>query len=145
MNSTSDQAMKETLAAFLKDFIGGNQKLCLRDLLRGEEAAFFREKMQELAVLVLTMPATYETENTGKNDKVVMLHYFTGGADFWIIEKDSDPDGRGQIQAFGFADLGYGPELGYISIKEILEAGAELDFHFTPKTWIEVSEKRKSA
>lgn len=33
------------------------------------------------------------------------------------------------------ADLGQGfRELGYISLPEILEAGAELDFHFTPVT-----------
>ena len=39
-----------------------------------------------------------------------------------------------QHQAFGLADLGMGAELGYISIVELLENGAELDLHFVPRT-----------
>ena len=38
-----------------------------------------------------------------------------------------------QRQAFGLANLGYGGELGYISIDEITRAGAELDLYWTPK------------
>ena len=39
------------------------------------------------------------------------------------------------MQAFGIADLGKGRELGYISIPELLENGAELDLYYTePKT-----------
>ena len=49
------------------------------------------------------------------------------------MEKDADPDHAGQVQAFGVADLGMGPEAGYISIPELLENGAELDLYFTPK------------
>jgi len=69
---------------------------------------------------------------------VAHLHYFLGSADWWIVEKDSDPDSAGQIQAFGIADLGMGPELGYISIPELLEVRAELDFYHTPKTVAEI-------
>jgi len=51
------------------------------------------------------------------------------------VEKDADPDNAGQVQAFGIADLGIGfRELGYISIPELLENGAELDLYFQPKT-----------
>jgi hypothetical protein len=46
------------------------------------------------------------------------------------VEKDADPDHVGQMQAFGIADLGMGAELGYISIPELLENGAELDLYF---------------
>lgn len=53
-----------------------------------------------------------------------------------------DPDGEGQIQAFGSANLGRGAELGYISIAEITECGAELDLHWTPCT---LASLRKSA
>jgi hypothetical protein len=83
------------------------------------------------------MPATYATESQGRA-AIAHLHYFLGGADWWIIEKDSDPDNAGQVQAFGIADLGMGPELGYISIPELLEVGAELDFYHTPKTVAEI-------
>ena len=79
------------------------------------------------------MPKTYEQDGLGE-EAVVHLHYFTGSADWWITEKDSDPDGEGQVQAFGLADLFQdGGELGYISLVEILAAGAELDLHWTPK------------
>ena len=51
------------------------------------------------------------------------------------MEQNADPDHAGQVQAFGIADLGMGPELGYISIPELLANGAELDLYYTkPKT-----------
>jgi hypothetical protein len=44
-----------------------------------------------------------------------------------------------QLQAFGLADLGEGfPELGYISIVELVQAGVELDLYLTPKTLAEI-------
>jgi hypothetical protein len=71
----------------------------------------------------------------GAASALAHLHYFTGGCDWWIVEKDADPDHAGQVQAFGVADLGMGAELGYISIPELLENGAKLDLHYTePKT-----------
>jgi hypothetical protein len=52
------------------------------------------------------------------------------GWDWWIIEKDIEE----QEQVFGFvkSDLCPDGELGYISLLEITEAGAELDLYFTP-------------
>ena len=38
------------------------------------------------------------------------------------------------MQALGLANLGYGGELGYISIQELIDAGVELDVYWTPKT-----------
>jgi hypothetical protein len=53
--------------------------------------------------------------------------------------EDADPDHTGQEQAFGIADLCVGcRKLGYISIPELLEVGAELDFYHTPKTVAEI-------
>jgi hypothetical protein len=49
------------------------------------------------------------------------------------VEKDSDPANAGQIQA-----LGMGPELGYISIPELLEVDAEFDFHYAHQTVAEI-------
>lgn len=78
------------------------------------------------------MPKTYEQDGKGLK-AIAYLHYFTGNADWYITEKDmSDPDEPGQLQAFGLANLGYGGELGYISIVELLKRGAELDYHFEP-------------
>ena len=39
-----------------------------------------------------------------------------------------------QNQAFGLADIGYGAELGYISIAELRSVGAEMDYHYEPRT-----------
>lgn len=72
----------------------------------------------------------YQTDGQG-DQAVVQLHYYTQGCDWDITERDMEAE---QLQAFGAADLGYGAELGYISIVEILECGAELDLHWTPKT-----------
>ena len=117
----------------LEGFIGGAQLRCMVDGCRGEEGDYFKEKLTEMADTVATMPETYGQD--GKGDQAtVHLHYFVGSCDWYITERDSDPDGQGQVQAFGLADLGYGSELGYISIKEILSCGAELDLHFAQKT-----------
>ena len=104
------------------------------ELMKGEEGQYFMDVVARIATLWGRIPKTYETEGQGR-EALARLHWFTGGCDWWLVEKDSDPVGEGQIQAFGIADLGQGfRELGYISLPEILEAGAELDFHFTPVT-----------
>lgn len=122
----------------LRGFIGPQQLSCLGDLCRGEEGAFFKQKMVDLAGVISRMPHTYQTDGQGK-DAVVHLHYFKGGCDWWITEKDKgapdDTPEQAQSQAFGLADLGLGErELGYISLPEILSCGAELDLYWEPKT-----------
>ena len=103
----------------------------------GEEGQFFRDKINEFKARIEAMPVTYAQDGLG-DQATVYLHYFKDGADWWIMEKDSDPDGEGQIQAFGYADLGYGAELGYISIEELVTDGIELDLYFTPATVAEL-------
>ncbi|MEI7899450.1 MAG: hypothetical protein WCK89_04305 [bacterium] len=76
-----------------------------------EEGQSFREKIESLRQLWNAMPATYESVAKGRA-ALAQFHFFTASADWYIVEKDSDPDGDGQLQAFGLADLGYGPELG---------------------------------
>ncbi len=122
----------------LEGFIDGAQLRCMMDGCRGEEGEYFKGKLREMADTVATMPEIYGQDGLG-DQAVVHLHYFVGSCDFHVTERDSDPDGEGQVQAFGLADLGYGGELGYISIKEILSCGAELDLHWAPKTLEEVA------
>jgi hypothetical protein len=97
---------------------------------RGEEGEHFREIIARIHATWQAMPKTYETDTQGRA-ALARLHYFIGGCDWWIVEKDADPDHAGQVQAFGIADLGMGTELGYISIPELLENGAELDLYYT--------------
>jgi hypothetical protein len=117
----------------LRGFIGNGQLQALGDAMRGEEKQFFFDKMVALANLVSTMPQTYQQDGLG-DQAIVSLHYFKGSMDWYITERDSDPDGEGQIQAFGLADFGDGGELGYISIVELIASGVELDLYFEPKT-----------
>ena len=130
------------------DFIGPSQRYALQSGTGGEEGAFFRELITKTLDRIEAMPKTYEQEHKGR-DAIVYLHYFLHGADWYITEKDSDPpdnqgNRQGQIQAFGLADLyGDGGELGYISIKDIIRLGGELDLYWTPITLAEVQRKRE--
>lgn len=117
----------------IKQFIGKSQLSAMGAGVRGEEGQFFKDKFVEVAKVIEGMPKTYDTD--GQGDKAIAyLHYFKGAGDWYITEKDSDTDGEGQIQAFGYADLGQGGELGYISIKELIESGVELDLYWSPKS-----------
>lgn len=127
------------MLADLRRWIGPAQLAAMRSGLRGEESAYFRERFAAVAATVAAMPATYAQDGMGDR-AVAHLHYFTSGADWWITERDAEPE---QLQAFGLADLFHdGGELGYISIVELLANGAELDLHFTPRTLAEVRAAR---
>jgi len=138
MNTTQDaiKAMET-----LKPFIGLNQLTTVRVLMRGEEKQFFIDKMVELSARVNAMPETYAQDGLGDKAKV-FLHYFKGGADWFITEKDmgDESDDTGQHQAFGLVNLGFGfpDSMGYISIAELIELNVELDFYYDPKTLGEV-------
>jgi hypothetical protein len=132
----------------LRHFIGRRQLAVVVDCCRGEEKQHFFDKLVELAGVVNTMPKTYEQSDKG-GEAVAYLHYFMGGCDWWITEKDAgspdDPPDTGQAQAFGLVSLGYEPELGYISLPEVFAAGAELDFHWRPKTLAAIKAKLAGA
>lgn len=129
----------------LNHFVGRSQMSCIRSLSAGEEGRFFLDKLAELNLLVGTMPKTYETDGQGMN-AVAYLHYFRGGSDWYITERDCETE---QEQAFGFVVLnGWidDAELGYISIVELLQYGVELDLFWEPKTLAEIKlEYRRAA
>jgi N12 class adenine-specific DNA methylase/tRNA1(Val) A37 N6-methylase TrmN6 len=123
-------------------FLGTYQLGAVAHGLRGEEAQYFRDKMVDLKKQIDDMPKTYDQKDKG-DDAVAYLHYFTGGGDWYITEKDMEPGP--QHQAFGLADPFHdGGELGYISLPELTGAGAELDFHWKPKTLAEIRRKGES-
>lgn len=135
--ATADKSMDDVISVLpiLKKFMPASQFSVLGDLIRGEEGQFFKNKLVEVAETIKSMPETYGQD--GKGDQAIAyLHYFKGSGDWYITEKDS---GSQQIQAFGQADLGMGPELGYISIEELAQNGVELDLYFTPKTLAEIN------
>ena len=117
----------------LKMLTTPEQYTVITDAMIGEEGDHFVELIDHIHAMWQAMPKTYETDGQGRA-ALAQLHYFIGGCDWWIVEKDADPDHAGQVQAFGIADLGMGAELGYISIPELLENGAELDLYFKTVT-----------
>jgi N12 class adenine-specific DNA methylase len=135
-------AKSEGQAIRLEDFVSAAQNAATLSGLSGPDAPAFQQIQRELLEILQTMPRTYQTDGQG-DSAIAYLHYFTGNADWYITELDSDPDGQGQVQAFGLADLGMGfPELGYINIKELVQAGAELDYHFAPRSLRELQAER---
>ena len=82
------------------------------------------------------IPGLYETEDTPLAEKMLHIHYFIGGCDWYVAEIDHETG-----LAFGHADLGMGfPEWGYFDLVEMESTVAnelfviERDIHFTPQT-----------
>mgnify|MGYP000099992046 CR=1 FL=1 len=111
----------------LEYFLPKTQLEILQDT-DAEEGRYFQIKLQEITNTINTMPKTHETDGQGDRS-ISYLHYFHACGGTWITEKDIhiDPD-----QAFGYINIGIGGELGYISIKERIHIGFELDLYCTP-------------
>jgi hypothetical protein len=64
------------------------------------------------------IPRLYETENVSLKDKLIYLHFFIGGCDWYIAEYDGDD------LLWGYAILNndyLNAEWGYISFRELKE------------------------
>lgn len=128
-------------AIFIGNFIHPMQRQVMTESALGEEGEWFKSKFVELAQTIASMPVTYEQDGKG-NDAVAYLHYFhPAGWDWYITEKDMED---GVSQAFGLV-YGHECELGYISITEIVNAGAELDLNFQPATLREIKAAKAAA
>ena len=144
MQSTANFKTSFLSLIAIKPFLSHLQYAVLAGGIKSvEEKAFFQEKVIEMADIIENMPKTYEQDGKGNNANVI-LHYFYGCFDWYIIEKDMDD---GVTQAFGLVYLGPNEsgELGYISITEIVSIGAELDLHFECCTVGEIKQSRKVA
>ena len=126
-------AQSEKAIEILREFINPAQLSVIASNRFGEEGQYFIDHLCEICEVINKMPKTYEQDGKGMK-AVAFLHYFKGGYDAYITEKDSNEDGEGQTQAFGWASFGHGGELGHISIIELIENGVDFDEHFTPKT-----------
>ncbi|HEY7824405.1 MAG TPA: hypothetical protein VIG24_16300 [Acidimicrobiia bacterium] len=128
---------------YFSSFYSHQQVAVLVELVKGEEAAAIVETVNRVNKIIAEMPTTGQTEDPERaktiellggdpDDHVVYLHYFIAGCDWWIIEKDVED---GVSQAFGYACMNDPEmsELGYISITEITDLGAEMDLYWEPK------------
>lgn len=127
---------KKALVTMLGNFIGRTQAAVLGDLLRGEERLAIAEQILSVWETIQAMPVTYGNEGKEMKDVTVQLHYFLGGMDVWVTEKDYGEAREWtpvtpQMQAFGLIDLNGEPEMGYVSLQEVTEAGMELDLNWT--------------
>jgi hypothetical protein len=123
----------------LTHFIPPDQWKVTRDMIRSsEEKDFFISAILRLAAFVEAMPQTYQNKDS---DPYVWLHYFGGGYDSWLIEKDKgdkdDPVKGVQHEAFGYVRWEHMPEcaeVGYVSLPEAFQhmRFLNLDYHFTP-------------
>lgn len=128
-----------TALKHLEHWMSLSQRRVLREGLDGEEWQFFAETALRLATVTLKMPQVYQQDGLG-DQAIAHLHYFRGGADWYITERDTTKE---QIQAFGLANLfGDGGELGYIGIAELIAHGVELDWHWKPLTLADLRAKK---
>ena len=125
---------KKEKIEYLKNFISKQQLSSLEYLLKSEEKQYAKEKIDYFFELIQKMPKTYETDEQG-DQAIAYLHYYKSSIDFFVTEKDVETE---QLQAFGLVNMNSELELGYISIKELLELNFELDLNFTPKTLEEI-------
>jgi hypothetical protein len=124
----------------LNQFIGKSQIAVLEEAIKGEESLHFSQMLLTLYNNILSIPKPYETEDQG-DAAPVRLHYFKGGSDWYIIERDIDGE---QIQCFGFACLNgdkQNAEFGYINIAELIKYGVELDLYYKPQTVEDIKRK----
>jgi len=117
----------------LRPWLSRQQYRAMADVIRkGEESEAYIDRAQVLASIIDGMAKTYEQDGKEMDETTAYLHYFRGGGDWYITEKDAKGDGT--EQAFGWADPGLGQgELGYIGVDELTGAGVELDLYFEPK------------
>jgi hypothetical protein len=119
-------------------FMPLNQSAAITSLFKGEEGPHFEKLVTDIADRINAMPVTYQQD--GKGDAAIAhLHFFLGGNDWWITEKDMEGDGC--QQAFGFACLNGNvehAEFGYISIKDLVKNNVELDLYFEPTSMGEI-------
>ena len=100
-------------------------------------------------------PAAYATETIAAEDKTIIAHYFSGGADYYIAEMWQEPGDEGEPSrwmAFGYARLASHPEgqeWGYLDLDELeqvrgrtpqgLPVIVERDMHWEPTPFRQIT------
>lgn len=137
-----------------RSFLPKGQASFLLEAIGRGEGQFFKDKMRKLNDVVESMPGVYGQDGLG-DQAIIYLHYFGGGCDWYVTEKDVENPGDDQLviaaeqhQAFGFVNFNdpQNAEFGYIQISALREHPLiELDFHWEPKTVAEVKKSIGSA
>lgn len=102
-----------------------------------------RPTPQQLA----TIPTLYATENVAIEDKIIHMHFFIGGSDWYAVEYSPEEE-----RFFGFVILNddlQNAEWGYFDFLELCEASAgrievDHDLHWMPRRAGDVANIRKA-
>ena len=114
----------ETILKFMPD----SQAQCFLSGLRDADKDYFYSVAKNISELISKAPAIYETDGKGEEIKPV-LHYFYGDVDIFVTEIDKESN-----EHFGYTNIGYGLEAGYIDLDYIFKSipFINLDFNFKP-------------
>ena len=116
----------------MRKFIGRSQLSAMVEQAQGEGAQFFIDQIIETAKVIKEMPLTHATLEQG-GDAIAHLHYFGGGYDAYITERDmGDGYEDDQWQATGVSSFAPTKLQSFIPIHEIIQSGIELDLNWTP-------------
>jgi hypothetical protein len=93
------------------------------------------------------LPASYSTEHVPLKEKVIHMHFFIGGCDWYATEYDPESQ-----TFFGFAILNGDYEMaewGYFSLEELASIRVkwlevDRDLHFPPTKAIDIENIRKA-
>jgi hypothetical protein len=93
------------------------------------------------------IPALYSSEDVSLREKIIYMHFFIGGCDWYAAEYD--PNER---LFFGFAILNNDLEMaewGYFSLEELSDLKVKFveidkDLHFTPCKAVDIENIRKA-
>ena len=96
---------------------------------------------------LLKVPKFYSTEEVPLKEKMIYMHFFIGGCDWYAAEYDPESQ-----TFFGFAILNNdydNAEWGYFSLEELCSVKVDFvevdrDLHFTPSKAIEIETIRKA-
>jgi hypothetical protein len=124
-------------ARVLRPYMSRGQMIVLTTASHGGEGIFALELFVKMASNVEAMPSVLVNGQDGANAEA-HLHYFYGGSDWYILEKNWD---GGVDRAYGFVVLNgdmQNAEYGYVDIGDLVARGANLDLYFKTQTIAEV-------
>lgn len=87
--------------------------------------------LKNLENIIEQIPGPYGQDGVPADDKIVYLHYFINGCNWYITERDN---WGVQYQMFGYANLGDDEmaEWGYVGVPELEESRVELNLFWKP-------------
>ena len=119
--------MNQHVETILK-FMPTSQALCFMDGLRGSEGSYFNDVAKKISEVIAKAPDIYETDGKGEEVKPA-LPYFGGNVDIYVTEIDKSSN-----EHFGYTNIGYGLEAGYIDLDYIFESMPMINLDFNYKT-----------